>query len=268
MGFTRKDVERAFRMALPICLGYIALGLPCGVLGAAAGMNLVQVLVLSVVMYSGSGQYMIPNLYMAGSPLIALSVTVSLVSSRQMLYGSALSPFFKGVPKGKLFLFAATVTDESFGVNLRAFDAGIWDPRKAQLVNSFSHGFWIVSNCVGVLLGTWLVIDTAIASFAMTSIFLCLLLMQRFTPSHVAACGASILGIVVLKTVGLGGISILVASILGVIAGMLVDHLLPGEESGSSVASGGRGGEPCPTDGDAAADGDLITGGGATDALG
>lgn len=232
----RRQLIQAIKAALPIGLGYIALGLPCGILGAAAGMNVLEVLILSVIMYSGSGQYMIPNMFMAGVPVYSLSATVTLVSSRQLLYGSALSPFFKGVDKLRLFWFAATVTDESFGVNLARFQMGKWTPAQAQTVNTFSHTFWTLSNVVGVLIGTWLVIDTAIASFAMTSIFMCLLLMQKFSADKVVAVAVAVAGVVVCKLIGLEGLAILIGAVLGVVAGMAVHHLRGGKAD--SDASG------------------------------
>jgi 4-azaleucine resistance transporter AzlC len=227
----RRDVRQALRAALPIVLGYVALGLPCGILGAKAGMNVIMVAVLSVLLYSGSGQYMIAGMFIAGVDPITLSLSVSLVNSRQLLYGSALSPFFEDIEKGKLTFFAATVTDESFGINLDRFLAGGWKPAQAQLVNTFSHCSWIASNVVGVLIGTWLVIDTSIASFAMTSIFLCLLLMQRFSKSHVLAMVVSVVGVVVCKLCGISGLAVLVGAVAGVAVGAFLGSRLEGGHS-------------------------------------
>ncbi|NTU90209.1 MAG: branched-chain amino acid ABC transporter permease, partial [Actinobacteria bacterium] len=212
----REEFARAFRVSLPICIGYVALGIPCGVLGAAAGMTLAQVCILSLLMYSGSGQYMIAGMYLGGVPISSLSASVSLVSSRQLLYGSALSPYFAGVKKRYLTLFAATVTDESFGVNLARFQMGPWSPGQAQAVNSFSHTSWVLSNLIGALLGSWLVFDTSIAAFAMTSIFLCLFMVQKFTANHVIAAVVAIAGVLACKLAGFSGLAIIVGALLGV----------------------------------------------------
>ena len=214
-------MARSFRAALPVVLGYVALGIPCGILGARAGMDIWMVVILSVFLYSGSGQYMIAGMYLSGVPLLSLALSASLVNSRQLLYSSALSPFFSRVGKGRIFWFSATVTDESFGINLDRFLKGGWKPQRAQLVNTFSHCSWIASNVVGVLLGSWLVFDTAIASFAMTSIFLCLFLMHRFTKSHLLAAAVSVAVVVVCKLCGLSGLAILLGSLVGVVVGAL-----------------------------------------------
>ncbi len=40
------------------------------------------------------------------------------MNTRQMLYGASLSRYCESASKRLAFLFGATVTDESFGVNL------------------------------------------------------------------------------------------------------------------------------------------------------
>lgn len=195
-------------------------------------MNVLQILMLSVLMYSGSGQYMIAGMFLAGVPIASLSTSVTLVSSRQLLYGSALAPFFIDVKKGWIALFAATVTDESFGVNMSRFAAGRWTPAQAQAVNTFSHLFWIASNVAGALIGAWLVIDTSIAAFAMTSIFLCLLMMRSFNASQVLAALVAVAGVVACKYLGFGGIAILIGAVLGVVAGMLARRLNKDDKDG------------------------------------
>jgi len=235
----RQETMQAFRAASPIVVGYVALGIPAGILCHAAGMDLAQVALLAVFMYSGSGQYMIPNMFMAGASVLSVSATVSLVSSRQLLYGSALSRWFSDVPRHRLALFAATVTDESFGVNLARFQAGPWKPGQAQVVNSFSHLSWIVSCTVGAALGSALSVPTSVAGFAMTSIFLCLLLMQRLSPSRVAAIAGSVLGVVVCKLVGLSGVAVLLGALLGVAVGFVTHRLLV--EHGHADGDGGEG---------------------------
>lgn len=236
----REQLSQAFRAALPIVVGYVALGVPAGILCAAAGMDIAQVALLAVFMYSGSGQYMIPNMFMAGASVATLSATVSLVSSRQMLYGSALSRFFNGVSKKRIVLFAATVTDESFGVNLMRFQDGSWTPGQAQAVNSFSHLSWTLSCVAGGLVGNLVSIPTAVAGFAMTSIFLCLLLIQRFTPSKVVAVVGSVVGVVFFKCVGLSGIAILLGALFGVLCGVVSHGRLDNGHHGASKNPRGK----------------------------
>ncbi len=61
-----------------------------------------------------------------------------------------------------------------------------------------------------------------IASFAMTSIFICLLCTQKLTMENVTAAVAAIAGVVVCKLVGLTGLAILAGALIGVVAALVV----------------------------------------------
>lgn len=202
-------------------LGYVAIGLPCGILCSSIGLDAVQVFLLSAVFYSGAGQFMIPNMWLAGSPLASIIASVSLVNARQTLYAASFAPYGEGIKKRLAFLFAATVTDETYGVNMTKFIEGDWSVGRATAVNVMSQGSWTLSNVVGVLVGSAVGIPLAIASFAMTSIFICLLITQKASAPTVVAAGAAMAGVLVCKVVGLGGPAILVGALVGVMAALL-----------------------------------------------
>lgn len=207
--------------ALPVALGYIPLGIAAGILSAKAGMNIVQVFLLGFLMYSGSGQFMIANLLMAGTGLFSICLSTSMVSARQLLYASAFTRFFEKAPKPLSLWFFATVTDESFGVNLVRFQSGRWGAWPAIGVNVICHLSWTFSTLAGALVGEAFDLPTTIASFAMTSIFICLLMSQRFSADKVVAAGSAVLGVILCKTVGPSELAILFGAVFGVVMGML-----------------------------------------------
>ena len=197
-------------------LGYVAIGIPCGILSASIGMNALQVLMMCALFYSGAGQFMIPNMWLAASPVASIVASVSFVNTRQMLYSAAFAPWCEGASKRLAFLFSATVTDESFGVNLRQFEAGGWSVRRATLVNLCSQSSWTASCVVGVLVGNAVGIPLAIAAFAMTSIFICLLVTQEVSAANVVAAVCAMAGVFACKLVGLSGPAIFIGAIVGV----------------------------------------------------
>lgn len=221
----KTDLQASFTAALPIVLGYVAIGVPCGILCDSIGLNALQVFAMSVLFYSGAGQFMIPNMWLAGAPIASIIASVSFVNTRQMLYSAAFAPYCVGVKKRLAFLFAATVTDESYGVNTLKFEEGGWTVRRALFVNLFSCTSWSVSCTVGVLVGNAIGIPLAIASFAMTSIFICLLCTQKATVENVVAAAVAMLGVYVFKLVGLSGPAILLGAVAGVVAALCVSQL-------------------------------------------
>lgn len=221
----KTDLQASFTAAFPIVLGYVAIGVPCGILCDSIGLNALQVFAMSVLFYSGAGQFMIPNMWLAGAPIASIIASVSFVNTRQMLYSAAFAPYCVGVKKRLAFLFAATVTDESYGVNTLKFEEGGWTVRRALFVNLFSCTSWSVSCTVGVLVGNAIGIPLAIASFAMTSIFICLLCTQKATVENVVAAAVAMLGVYVFKLVGLTGPAILLGAVAGVVAALCVSQV-------------------------------------------
>ena len=197
-------------------LGYVGIGIPCGILSASIGLNPLQVFLMCVLFYSGAGQFMIPNMWLAGSPIASIILSVSFVNTRQMLYSAAFAPWCQKASKKLAFLFAATVTDESFGVNTQQFEKGGWTVARATLVNLCSQSSWTASCVVGVLIGNAIDIPLAIAAFAMTSIFICLLVTQRITVPNVVAAVCAMAGVFACKLVGLSGPAIFIGAIIGV----------------------------------------------------
>ena len=239
---TSEHIRQSFSAALPIMLGYVAIGLPCGILETSIGLSWLQALAMSIVFYSGAGQFMIPNMYLAASPLTSIIMSVSFVNTRQMLYSASLAPFCQDEGRLRSFFFAATVTDESYGVNIERFREGGWDVARALMANLFSCSSWAVSNAVGVLIGDAIGVPLAIASFAMTSIFICLLVTQRWNVTAAVAAAASAVGVFACKCAGLSGPAILLGAVFGVAVASQVGWAMRGRGAGGSDAGGPAGG--------------------------
>lgn len=74
---------------------------------------------------------------------------------------------------------------------------------------------------MGALIGNLVSVPTAIASFAMTSIFICLLCMQKITTTNLITVGVAVLGVLLCKLTGLSGPAILLGALAGMFAGYI-----------------------------------------------
>lgn len=219
-----KVLRTALPVALPIMLGYVAIGIPCGVMAAEVGVGPAAAFLVSATFYSGAGQFMMSSLALAGTPVASMVASVALVSTRQLLYSAALSPYLARAPKPLAALFAATVTDESFGVNLDRFASGEgWEVSSATAVNLASMFSWAAANALGAAVGPALAIPTAIMSFAMTSIFVCLLAGQRWDLTNALVAAVAVVGVFALKALGAGSLAVLLGALLGIMAGLLLE---------------------------------------------
>ena len=83
------------------------------------------------------------------------------------------------------------------------------------------------SNALGALVGSVIDIPTDIAAFAMTSIFICLLVMQHFNNVTFVTVGVAFVGVYLSKLLNLGGASVLTGALLGIATGLFMQRRKP-----------------------------------------
>jgi len=215
-------LKTALIAALPICLGYAPLGAACGMLSAKAGLLPVQVLFLSAFLYAGGAQFMVANLSILNVSPFSVAVSVALLNARHLLYGSALSRYFANQKRGQAVVFGLEITDETFGINYDRFARGDWPVHTARMVNTIAHLCWVLFSMIGVTVGNLLPIPLPVIAFSMTSMFLCLLCMQEHTKETLRAVACAAVIVLLCKLLGLSEISVLLGSIGGVAAGILM----------------------------------------------
>ena len=226
---TRAEVRQALLLAAPVMLAYVSIGIPCGVMEAQVGFTPLMAFLFSCTYYSGAGQFMVPNLWLAGTPLGSIFLSVSFVTSRQLLYSAAFAPHLRGERASTKLAFASLVTDETFGVNLGQYATGAWGARRAILVNIFCMLSWAAANGVGAALGAVIDLPIDVMSFGMTAIFICLLVGQHWDRVNAMVAIATTVCLVVMKLLGLGGVAIFVSAVVGVAAGIVFDASCEGE---------------------------------------
>ena len=62
----QKELKQGMKEAIPIVLGYLPLGFAFGVLAKEAGMSVAQAVIMSVLCFTGAGQYIAIGIMQAG----------------------------------------------------------------------------------------------------------------------------------------------------------------------------------------------------------
>lgn len=144
-------VRSAVRQGISVGLATGAYGISFGALSVAAGLNVWQASVLSLLMFTGGSQFAFVGVIGAGGAGGAAMATAALLGVRNSLYGLQMASLLK--PRGLLRLGAAHVTiDESTAVALAQPDegakrAGFWAAGIGVFV------FWNIATLGGALLG-------------------------------------------------------------------------------------------------------------------
>ena len=79
-------VLKIVKTVWPVMLTYVAIAAPCGMIMAQTGMEPWMVFALSSTFVTGSGQFMVCNLWLAGVPAASIVASVAAISSRFALY--------------------------------------------------------------------------------------------------------------------------------------------------------------------------------------
>jgi 4-azaleucine resistance transporter AzlC len=182
----------AFRYSIPVLLGYLAIGAAFGLMMADSGYPWWLSLVMSVVMYAGAGQYIAVGLFAAGTTIWEAAVVQLVVNARHIAYGLSMIKRirFSGFKK---FYCIFGMTDETFALlsslpedeNGLISIPGLAHPipggsrgRFMFLLTLLDHGYWISGSVIGAVAGTLLPFSTAGIGFALTALFIVLMLEQ------------------------------------------------------------------------------------------
>lgn len=224
-------MKKVLAVACPIMLSYIPLGLACGVLASKCGINPLMGFLMSVTLITGSGQFMISNLWLAGLPAFSIVASVAAVSLRFALYSASLSPYLKKASKRMSLALSYTLIEEAYGVTLSKLSEGekSWTLRNALALNIVTILTWAVSVSAGSAIGAVLDIPTALAGFVMTALFVCLASSQLTSRGNVVAAVAAAVSVIVLKLVGLANVAVPFAAVIGVAAAFVAAGDAPAE---------------------------------------
>ncbi len=222
-------MKKVLAVAWPIMLSYVPVGLACGVLGAQCGIGPGWALLLSLTIISGGAQFMISNLWLAGVPAAMIVMSVGAISLRFALYSASLAPHLQKADKRTAMAMALTLIEEGYGVTLGKLCDGDreWTFRHALALNVVTILTWAISVAAGAALGEVVDIPTAVAGFAMTSLFIYLLWDQlvsaegRVARGGLVAAGAAVAAVVACKLTGAATAAVPVGAIAGVAAALL-----------------------------------------------
>jgi 4-azaleucine resistance transporter AzlC len=215
--------------AIPIVLGYLPLGFAFGVLSTQVGLTVAQSTLMSVLCFTGAGQYIAIGILQAGGAVLTIIIANVLVNLRYVLFSTSTVPHLKNnVPTGIAALLSYGLTDETYAVAINHYQT-----RKATIpymagLNLTSHLGWISSTLLGAICGTLITNTDRIGlGFALPAMYTCLLVLvsKRRSDGLVALFAAAVCLIVGYffppSMINLS--NIIAATILGATLGVLLD---------------------------------------------
>lgn len=165
---------------IPTLLGYISIGLAFGVVGSASGLSVLEIALLTILIYAGSAQFIFCALLLTNSPASAIIVTIFIVNLRHLLMSLTIAPHFTHYSMLRNVGFGTLLTDETFGVAVtKQMQTGKLYGKWMDGLNITAYLFWILSCVAGAFLGKWVANPEKWGlDFALIAMFVALLVLQ------------------------------------------------------------------------------------------
>lgn len=212
-------------VSMPLCLSYIPIGLACGILLHAAGFNFIMILIVSIVVFSGGAQFILASLLTINAPLSSIFLTLFFLELRYALLGSSLSKYIKSESQHFIWLFAVSMNDENYAINYLKFATDKkWTPKDALMVEHYSLISWSVANMVGGLIGSAISINLEVVDFALTALFLYMIVMQVQIHLTLLISILSAVLAVVFMVLTKSIIGVIIATLIASFVGFLIEN--------------------------------------------
>ena len=200
-GTKRKALRAAFPLTLPICAGFLFLGIAYGIYMNSKGFSFVWPMVMSLTIFAGSMEFVTVSLLTSAfQPLYAFLLTL-MVNARHLFYGISMLERYKGVGKKKWYLIFG-MCDESFTINcMKEPPEGVDRGWFMFFVTLLNHIYWVAGATIGGLVGGLIAFDTKGIDFVMTALFVVIFIdhwrsQKRHMPA-VIGVAASLLSLLV-----------------------------------------------------------------------
>lgn len=224
MNLQQHAALKGIKAASPVVLGYFPIGMAFGVLAVQAGLNVWEVLFMSLMVYAGSSQFIAAGMLGAGASAGAIIATTFLVNSRHLLMSASLAPYVKKIPARWLNIIGFGITDETFAVAMNDVTREEKTAGYFLGLNLTAYASWAASTVVGAAVGN-LIPDPQLFGlhFALPAMFIGLLVMQlRDRLSYVIALLAVGLSLF-FKLLLPGNWNVILASVITATIGVIIE---------------------------------------------
>ena len=215
------------RACIPVAISVAAYGMVWGMLARAAGLSLLEVVMMSGLVFAGSAQFVALDLWTAAPsslPVGPLVLAALIVNLRYLLLTATLRPLYPSSNLGRGALSMYLVTDENWAMTVAAMARGGGSVAFLMGGGVLAWLSWMTTNVTGFGLGS--AIDDPSRwglDFAFTATFLALLLgMWRGKADLLPWLVAALIAIATASSLD-GSWHILAGGLAGSLAGAILE---------------------------------------------
>ncbi|MGX2959951.1 AzlC family ABC transporter permease [Peribacillus sp. JNUCC 23] len=213
---------------IPTLLGYLSIGFAAGVVEKTAGLSMIEIALMSLLLYAGSGQFIAAGMIAASHPVSAIIVTIFFINSRHLLLSAAIAPYFRKNTTSKNLITGALLTDETFGVAITHAQSKKQLDYKWMLgLNIAAYLNWVLATIAGGIFGQWIPDPERFGlDFALPAMFIGLLVLQilsqkKYFTDIIVAVSSGIIVVAASFFVS-GSAGVILATILSATIGLVI----------------------------------------------
>lgn len=188
------DFRAGFLKGFPIILATAPFGLLLGAIAAQKGLSVLEISLMSAIVFAGSAQFVAIDIWSTPAPWLALGFSTLLVNMRHVLMSASIGPKMAGFPRATRPLALFFLADEIWALSeaeaaLQRFTAAFY----AGLATVF-YVTWNLWTVLGALIGPVLGDPADMGfDFAFTAVFIALIINFWKGPATAAVLAASAL---------------------------------------------------------------------------
>lgn len=226
---TKSFFAKGVRDGAPFMLVVAPFGMLFGVVGTEAGLNLIDVMGMSILVIAGAAQFTALAMMADNAPTLIVLAAALAVNLRMVMYSATLTPYLGAAPLRKRAIAAYCLVDQTYALSALKFEAEPAMTLPQRLAYFFGTAtpmlpLWLLAALLGALFGA--VIPDALAlDFAVPITFLAIVGPALRTAAHVAAAAVSVTVALALAWMPFN-IGLLIAALLAMQAGATVEMWL------------------------------------------
>lgn len=213
-------------MFLPVAISIASYGVVWGVLAGQKGLSVLEVLLMSGLVFAGSSQFVALDSWTPGAlPIVSIVVATAIVNLRVLLMSATLRPLMVGVPPSTALAAMFFTADEQWAMVMAQMRKGEGSVAFLFGVGALSWFSWTGSTLLGRVLGAF--IDDPVKyglDFAFTATFIALLLGMWKGRTDLVPWLVGALAALLTASLVEGKWYIIVGGIVGSLAGALADQ--------------------------------------------
>ncbi len=174
----RTAFQKAFPYTIPVLTGYLFIGIAFGVMYAEKGYSAWWAVLMSLLVYAGSGQYLAVNFFVPGISFLQVIFMTLMVNIRHVFYGLSLLERFNKIGKKRWYMIFG-LTDETYSLLCTAkVPKEVEEEKFLFAISALDQSYWVIGSAIGGILKSVLPFNAEGIEFAMTALFVVIFIEQ------------------------------------------------------------------------------------------